>query len=111
MATEQERIEQLRKMQHRPSTPGDVLADIIDEIGMTQSELARRLGVSRHIVSELLKGKRAVTPDMAHRLGRLMGNGPNLWLNLQKQVDLWDALHMDQSQYEHIEPLPRAEAA
>ena len=111
MATEQERIEQLRKMQRRPSTPGDVLADIIDEIGMTQSELARRLGVSRHIVSELLKGKRAVTPDMAHRLGRLMGNGPNLWLNLQKQVDLWDALHMDQSKYEHIEPLPRAKAA
>jgi plasmid maintenance system antidote protein VapI len=40
---------------------------------------------------------------MAHRLGRLFGNGPQLWLSLQQQVELWDALHMDVTAYESIE--------
>ncbi|MBV9470490.1 MAG: hypothetical protein JOZ57_14725, partial [Abitibacteriaceae bacterium] len=44
-------------------------------------------------------------PDMAHRLGWLLGNGPGLWLNLQVNLDLWDALHLDQKAYHHIKPL------
>lgn len=89
----------------RPATPGEVLLDVLEDIDLTQGELAERLGVSRSTVNELLKGRRSVTADMAHRLGRLMGNGPTLWINLQRQVDLWDMLHMDQSPYSRINPL------
>jgi len=42
---------------------------------------------------------------MAARLGRYFGNGIGVWLRMQQTVDLWDALHMDQSRYESIEPL------
>jgi antitoxin HigA-1 len=108
MATEQEKIEQLQRMTRRPSTPGAVLADLMECNSLTQSEVAQRLGVTRQTVHEIIHGKRALSPDMAHRIGRLFGSGPALWLNLQKQVDLWDALHMDASAYAFIEPLQHA---
>ena len=111
MATEQEFIEQLKKMQRRPSTPGDLLEDLMACNSLTTSDVAKRIGVSQQILNDLICEKRALTPDLAQRLGRLFGGGPGLWLKFQQQVDLWDALHMDQSQYEDIEPLPRAEAA
>ena len=109
MATEQERIEQLKRRTRRPSTPGAVVECLLEENGVTQTQLAQKLGVSRATVNELLRGKRALSPDMAHRLGRFFGNGPGLWLRLQTQVDLWDALHMDVALYNSIEPLPRNE--
>jgi len=108
MATTQERIEQLKQMQRRPSTPGDLLADLLDCNAITQGEAARRLGIRRQTVNDLIRGKRALTPDMAYRLGRLFGGGPELWLNMQQQVDLWDALHLDASAYEFIEPVQNA---
>ena len=91
------------------STPGDVAQGLLEENGLTQTELAARLGVSRATVYELLRGKRALTPDMAHRLGRFFGNGPGVWLRMQATVDLWDALHMDTVTYEDIEPLPHTQ--
>lgn len=105
MATEWEKIEQLKKLQQRPATAGELLADLAECNNLTQGELAQRLGVGRQTINELIRGKRALTTDMAHRLGRLFGNGPELWLNLQKQVDLWDALHIDTGAYGFIEPL------
>lgn len=76
----------------RPAHPGEVVADLLADAGLTQGELALRLGISRQSVNALLRGRRAVTPDMAHRLGRFFGNGPELWLSLQANVDMWDAL-------------------
>lgn len=109
MVTAQERIEQLKRRTRRPSTPGAVVQGLIEENGLTQTELAARLGVSRATVNELLRGKRALTPDMAHRLGRFFGNGPGLWLRMQATVDLWDALRMDTMTYQTIEPLSHTE--
>lgn len=57
---------------------------------MTQTELARRLGVSRLTVSELLHERRAVSPDMAMRLAKLLGTSPESWLRMQQAVDLWE---------------------
>jgi addiction module HigA family antidote len=56
-------------------------------------------------MNEIVKGKRAVTPDTALRFARFTGTEPEFWLNLQQAVDLWDALHSKQAQeLESIEP-------
>jgi addiction module HigA family antidote len=82
--------------------------DILPAAGITQAELARRMGVSRLTVSEIVHEKRSVTADIAHRLGRVFGNGPELWLNMQKALDLWDTLQAYSREYEKIEPLRAA---
>ncbi|GAA0863767.1 HigA family addiction module antitoxin [Sphingopyxis soli] len=68
---------------------GTVLRKHILEMGgVKQDELASALGVSRLSVNELLNDKRAVTAPMALRLGHVLGTTPDLWLNLQRDVDL-----------------------
>jgi len=65
--------------------------DFLPEYGLNASSLARELGVSRQTVNELLLEQRAVSPEMAIRLGCFFGNSPEFWLNAQRAVDLWDA--------------------
>ena len=80
------------RMQRRPTHPGEMLrADFLPDYGLTASGLASAIGVSRQSVNELLRGRRAVSPEMALRLGKLFGNSPEFWLNAQRAVDLWDA--------------------
>jgi addiction module HigA family antidote len=77
-----------------PVTPGEILLkEFLVPLGMSQSELANRLGIPFQRVNQIVKGKRAVTPDTALRLARLFGTTPDLWLNLQMAVDLYAALH------------------
>jgi len=59
----------------------------------TIGEIARLLDVSRQALHRVMAGQAAVTPDMAVRLGKLCGNGPDLWLNLQARHDAWEATH------------------
>ena len=56
-------------------------------------------------MNELLRGRRAVSPEMALRLSRLFGNSPEFWLNAQRAVDLWDAARAIKTQVERIKPL------
>jgi len=91
MATPEEQAEQLKKMHRRPSTPGDLLADLLECNRLSQSECARRLGVSRRRVISLIKGRK-FSLATARRLGEVFGNGPELWLAMQRQVEAWDAL-------------------
>ena len=80
------------QMQRRPTHPGEMLReDFLPDYALTASGLASALGVSRQSVNELLRGRRAVSPEMALRLGKLFGNSPAFWLNAQRAVDLWDA--------------------
>lgn len=96
----------MRDPNRRPTHPGAILReDVLPELGMTQSELARRLGVSRLTVSELLHERRRVSPEMAARLGRLLNTTPESWLAMQGAVDLWE---IERAGVEDVEPIEAA---
>jgi addiction module HigA family antidote len=65
--------------------------DFMTDYGLSVSSMAKALGVSRQTVNELLRERRAVSPEMALRLSRLFGNTPEFWLNAQRSIDLWEA--------------------
>jgi antitoxin HigA-1 len=80
------------QIQRRPTHPGEMLReDFLPDFGLTASGLARAIGVSRQSVNELLRGRRAVSPEMSLRLGKLFGNSPEFWLKAQRTLDLWEA--------------------
>ncbi len=80
------------RMRRRPVHPGEMLReDFLTDYHLTASELADAVGVSRQTVNELLRERRALSPEMALRLGKLFGNSPEFWLNAQRAVDLWEA--------------------
>jgi addiction module HigA family antidote len=94
------------QLQRRPVHPGEMLReDFMPDYGLTVSRLADALGVSRQSVNELVRERRAVSPEMALRLGRLFGNSPEFWLNLQRAVDLYDAAAATQVDVQRIRPL------
>ena len=81
----------LRSPARRPTHPGAILReDVLPALNLTQTEFARRLGVSRLSVSELLLEKRALSPEMAARLGKLLRTSPQSWLRMQEALDLWN---------------------
>lgn len=92
-------------MSRRPTTPGDAVADLIELQNISQSQLADAIGVSRATISRLVNGRQSLTPDLAMRLGTYFGDGPRIWLALQRQVDEWDLMNMDRSPYSFIKPL------
>jgi len=98
-----------RERQVRPTHPGEMLReDFMPDYGLTVSGIAKALGVSRQTVNELLRGRRAVSPEMALRLSRLFGNTAEFWLNAQRAVDLWDATRNMGRRIEKISPLRAA---
>ncbi|HYR82491.1 MAG TPA: HigA family addiction module antitoxin [Terriglobia bacterium] len=100
-----------RQFSRRPSHPGELLREeILPGAQMTQAELAQALRVSRVTVSEAVLEKRGITPDLALRLGQFFGNGPELWLNLQRNIDLWEPLQANRQVYKTIRPLKRPRA-
>lgn len=90
----------------RPTHPGEMLLEeFLKPLEMSQTELARRIGVSYVRVNELVNGKRGLTPDTAFRLARLFGNSVEFWLNGQLECDVWEALHSPaMAEIEKIEP-------
>ncbi|MQT12862.1 HigA family addiction module antitoxin [Segnochrobactrum spirostomi] len=68
--------------------PGEILADELQEIGITAAELARQIAVPPNRLSQIINGKRAISGDTALRLGHWFGNSPQFWLNLQTAFDL-----------------------
>ncbi|MEG4329616.1 HigA family addiction module antitoxin [Microcoleus sp. herbarium5] len=86
----------------RPVHPGEVISDVLEDIEMTQTRFAEILGVSRRSVNEIVLGQRPITVDMAIRIGKALGNGPQLWLNLQQKVDIWDAVQKHSEEYDKV---------
>ena len=98
-----------RQRRVRPTHPGEMLReDFLPDYGLTISSFAQALGVSRQSVNELLRKRRAVSPEMALRLSRLFGNTPEFWLNAQRAVDLWEAEKKIKTKVERISPLDAA---
>lgn len=78
----------------QPVSVGEMLTEeFMYPIDLTQVELAKLMGVSRKTVNELCTNKRSITADTALMLGKVFGNTPDFWLNLQQRNDLWQALH------------------
>jgi addiction module HigA family antidote len=93
-------------MKRRPTHPGEMLReDFLPDFDLTVAGLAAAVGVSRQSINELLRGRRAVSPEMALRFARLFGNSPEFWLNAQRAVDLWDAEQAIKSEVARITPL------
>jgi addiction module HigA family antidote len=102
-------IPNTRQLKRRPTHPGEMLReDFLPDFSLTVASLAESLGVSRQTVNELLRERRALSPEMALRVSRLFGNTPEFWLNAQRAVDLWDAAEAIRSEVERIKPLSAA---
>ena len=90
----------------RPTPPGEILRyEFLEPLGLSQKELAEALGITRVRLSEIIHGKRAITPDTAFRLARCFDTTPEFWLGLQTDVSLWDTLQAYRQEYEKIRPI------
>ena len=93
-------------LKRQPLHPGEVLReDVLPAVGLSVSEMARRLGFSRQRVHRVLACTHPVTVEMALRIGRLVDNGPELWLRLQQNYDLWRAEQDLSDELEKITPV------
>ena len=102
----------LRSPNRRPTHPGAILReDVLPALAMTQVELAERLGVSRLTVSELLNEKRALSTEMALRIGRLLDTSPESWLAMQDAVDLWEVRNTKLEEIESVKPVSKRKVA
>lgn len=98
-------------MNRRPTHPAELLREeTLPAAGLTQSELADRLRVSRRAIGDLIHERRAVTTDLAHRLSRVFNTTPEFWLRLQEAVDIYDAWQANRREYDRLKPL-REQAA
>ena len=93
-----------------PTHPGEMLLEeFLKPLDISQSAFAIRLGVSFPRLNEVIRGKRAVTPDTALRLARVTRMSADFWLGLQQDWDLWHALHDEgAAEIEALQPLSRA---
>ncbi len=92
-------------MKRQPTHPGNILKeDYLKPLSITIQDMAFILGVSRKTLSKIINGNGAVTPDMALRLSRAFDTTPELWLNLQKNYDLWHAAH-DSKEWQRVRPI------
>jgi addiction module HigA family antidote len=83
--------------------PGEIVQEILEQNGLSQSDLARHLQEKQAKINEICRGKRGISPDMAMKLSRAFGQSPLFWLNLQKN---WELSQLDEAKYVTIKPLP-----
>lgn len=92
-----------------PTHPGAILReDVLPALKMTVSEVADRLGVTRQTLHRVLSERVAVTPEMAVRLGKFLGNGPSLWSSMQEAYNLWHAERELAKELPKIRPVKKA---
>ncbi len=94
-----------------PTPPGEMLLEeFIKPLGITQAQLADRIGVSYVRLNEIVNGRRGITPSTALRLAKALGTSPQFWLNGQLALDLYRAGHDEEEvrQLERIQPLSAA---
>lgn len=96
-------------MKRTPTHSGEMLReDFLPDYDLSVTGLAKALGVSRQSINELLRERRALSPEMALRLARLFGNSPEFWLRAQQAIDLWQAAEAIKDEIQRIKPLQAA---
>ena len=89
---------------HNPPHPGEILRELcLEPLGISVTDAAEALGVSRKTLSSILNGRSGISPAMAIRLGKAFDTSPESWLNQQVQYDLWQA--EQNSRNVHVERL------
>jgi addiction module HigA family antidote len=83
----------IRPLRKRPPThPGAILReDVFPSLQISVSDFAKHLGISRKTLHAVLSERSAICPELALRLGTFLGNGPQLWMEMQSRYDLWQA--------------------
>lgn len=96
------------KRTRKPTHPGVILKELyLDELQISISDFADRIGISRKTISGIVNGHRGVTPEMAVRFAMaLPSTSPETWLNLQKACDLYEAEQKITAEHVRIAPLP-----
>lgn len=88
---------------HNPPHPGEVLREWLD--GITVTEAAARLGVTRVALSRVLNGAAGISPDMDLRLARALGTSPGSWYAMQASYDMWQAQRSFRAKVRPIAPV------
>jgi antitoxin HigA-1 len=87
---------------HNPAHPGEVLKEVFE--GLSITELAKHLGVSRVALSRVLNCRAAVSAEMSLRLSEALGTSPDMWFKMQTNYDFWQA---SQKKRKRVAPLPK----
>jgi addiction module HigA family antidote len=96
-------------IKRRPTHPGEILReDFLPDYDLTVASLANAVGVSRQSINDLIRERRALSPEMALRFARLFGNSAEFWLNAQRAIDLWDAAQSIKADVARIKTLKAA---
>jgi addiction module HigA family antidote len=94
-----------RPLKRPPIHPGEIMReDVLPALGLSVTEAARRLGVSRQQLHRVLACTHPITTETALRIGKLAGNGPGLWLRMQQAYDLWRVEQRLKDELAAIEP-------
>ncbi len=95
----------MHKIKRQPTHPGRIIKeDYLVPLSLTIKDMASTLGISRKTLSKIINERGSITPDMALRLSRAFDTTPDLWMNLQKNYDLWHAEHSSKS-WRLVKPL------
>ena len=96
----------------RPVHPGELLAEELEELGLSTNALANAMAVPTNRITAILKGQRGVTAETALRLSRYFGTTPQLWLNLQKTLELRVAeIESGQEIADRVQPREKVQVA
>ncbi|MEJ2588835.1 MAG: HigA family addiction module antitoxin [Deltaproteobacteria bacterium] len=90
----------MKNIHYTPIHPGEVLKDELEEVGLTQSALAKHIGVLPKTINEICRGKRGISAEMALKLSKALGGSPQFWLNLQNN---WEISQVDERIFEDIQ--------
>ena len=93
------------KMKRKPTHPGLIIKeDYLVPLSISIKDMANNLGVSRKTLSKIINERGSITPEMALRLSRAFDTTPDLWMNLQKNYDLWNA-EKESNSWQMVKPL------
>ena len=97
----------MRARKRPPTHPGQIIKGLyLEQFSITISDLAKVLGISRKTLSKIVNERSSITSDMALRLSRAFNTSPELWLNLQRNYDLWHASH-NSNDWKNVQPVER----